>query len=808
MKKQMKWLSGVAIGCLGFTLLGLGCLKTPTNASAETIGGVDVSSFTMQYGAAVRKMDDGIRFTAQLDASAYTALMATRSETVTVEYGMLITTSKYANDYDINSANVFGNNAVYYWDENDKTETRKYPIANLTSNRMGKSATAGENDPYLLYGSIVDAIPDDATVEERRIYMQGKYVACAYIKYVDENGNASYAFADYAKDVAVDDIKNDDNMPNNTRSMFQVALNRIASGDSSSDGLLTNYVLPVLPSECEIETYMDAHTGNIIQLGDTISLDKYSGSLTNATILEALRKDGYTGQKASFSVVDGTTTIKCVLQPNDVVVSAQNTTETISIPGANYFYVTNSSTYFTNVGHFPAVYRNETGAEWTVCKDIVGSNIPDGKAPDGGMVAILDSAGRLIEGRDGITNKLVNASSPVRVTAEQYLDFTYNGNSYDVYEQYEWGITIPAGGYAIVIPGGDAYKLDRQFVQTYVMPEYDTPVSLTLRDAQNSETQYTNKAKVTGNSEVVINAGTFSTEQVKQRLFSGMKIVNDNGTFTAKDDITDYHVSFGSIVNKSTGEEVELDDVVTSIATVTDFTVTMQALYKNATTGASDSVTITRTLKVLPSTSSEHDVRLYIKDRAPNTGEVYLAPSGGFLATGSVYIDNASTLSNAYNSDVLNPTVSGTTYHNQFVIFSYDYLKTGAGSAYTGSNSDTYGVALLVNSTGRIMEVFDGYSGKYFGSKGSTCTPTGYVSEAITAFKAGSYSGGYLIIAPRQVTANQATEPRGSFTFLYANRTVGRYIECSKLFFTYNDAYTSGDAQGIDSFSLGWDYFN
>ena len=69
MKKQMKWLSGVAIGCLGFTLLGLGCLKTPTNASAETIGGVDVSSFTMQYGAAVRKMDDGIRFTAQLDVT-------------------------------------------------------------------------------------------------------------------------------------------------------------------------------------------------------------------------------------------------------------------------------------------------------------------------------------------------------------------------------------------------------------------------------------------------------------------------------------------------------------------------------------------------------------------------------------------------------------------------------------------------------------------------------------------------------------------------------------------------------------------
>ena len=97
MKKQMKWLTSAALGCLGFTLMGFGCITTPAPASAVTLlNGVDVSSFVMRYGAAVRKADDGIRFSAEMPATLYRALETMENECVSVSYGMCITTAKYA----------------------------------------------------------------------------------------------------------------------------------------------------------------------------------------------------------------------------------------------------------------------------------------------------------------------------------------------------------------------------------------------------------------------------------------------------------------------------------------------------------------------------------------------------------------------------------------------------------------------------------------------------------------------------------------------------------------------------------------
>ena len=117
MKLKMKWLTGLTLGCLGCTLIGLSGLQTPVKTFADTIKGVDVSSFVMQDGAGVRKVDDGIRFSVQMDAENYVALELLESQTVSVSYGMLITTSKYANLYALTEENVFGGNAKYYWDE-------------------------------------------------------------------------------------------------------------------------------------------------------------------------------------------------------------------------------------------------------------------------------------------------------------------------------------------------------------------------------------------------------------------------------------------------------------------------------------------------------------------------------------------------------------------------------------------------------------------------------------------------------------------------------------------------------------------
>lgn len=218
-------------------LSGIGCLALATgavaqvNASAETtLGGVDVSSFRMEYGAGIRfKAGDptyknGIRFKATLADEAYEELEKLDG----VNYGLLIIPADIVKANPLTIENLFGQNAVYCLEdpkldgEETGCECTKQHVASVEYETLvDDSATDGVKN---LRGSIVDILDSNITRE---------FVGLGYIEY-----NGQYVLAANAKDDAgVEDVKN------NTRSMAYVAQLAIEDGkDDSSNTIYNNYV--------------------------------------------------------------------------------------------------------------------------------------------------------------------------------------------------------------------------------------------------------------------------------------------------------------------------------------------------------------------------------------------------------------------------------------------------------------------------------------------------------------------------------------------------------------------------------------
>ncbi|MBQ8309196.1 MAG: hypothetical protein IJX96_05115, partial [Clostridia bacterium] len=115
--KKKKVISLLAtLGCVAIAT-GAGLVTTPASA-ATTIGGVDVSSFRMTHGASVRfnaaDGKNGIRFETTITDTAYASLEALQtSDTIAVNYGMLIVPADIVKTKALTVNNVFGTNAVY-----------------------------------------------------------------------------------------------------------------------------------------------------------------------------------------------------------------------------------------------------------------------------------------------------------------------------------------------------------------------------------------------------------------------------------------------------------------------------------------------------------------------------------------------------------------------------------------------------------------------------------------------------------------------------------------------------------------------
>ena len=193
-------------------LFGIGVKK----AFAASDSVLDSVSFTMQNGASVRKDEPtGLRFRSLLSKEDYNKLRENVGEGkgyTSLTFGMLIAPQDYAEKKELNEANVFGENAVYTFDEND-IDSEKLKILNLYDNEMHETA-----DGVMSFTGILTNV--------KSVNYNRRFVGVGYIKAVDKNGKAAYKFAS----------AND-----NARSVIEVAQATIEKGENDTDGVLADF---------------------------------------------------------------------------------------------------------------------------------------------------------------------------------------------------------------------------------------------------------------------------------------------------------------------------------------------------------------------------------------------------------------------------------------------------------------------------------------------------------------------------------------------------------------------------------------
>lgn len=193
-------------------LFGIGVKK----AFAASDSVLDSVSFTMQNGASVRKEEPtGLRFRSLLSKEDYNKLTENVGEGkdyTSLTFGMLIAPQDYAEKKELNEANVFGENAVYTFDEND-IDSEKLKILNLYDNEMHETA-----DGVMSFTGILTNV--------KSVNYNRRFVGVGYIKAVDKNGKAAYKFAS----------AND-----NARSVIEVAQAAIEKGENDTDGVLADF---------------------------------------------------------------------------------------------------------------------------------------------------------------------------------------------------------------------------------------------------------------------------------------------------------------------------------------------------------------------------------------------------------------------------------------------------------------------------------------------------------------------------------------------------------------------------------------
>lgn len=265
-KNLVKVLATVACAA---TLCGVGAWSVQASADA-TLGGVDVSSFRMSYGASVRfKASDGkngIRFTATMTEDAYNGLEALQtSDSIKVDYGMLIVPADMTalvND----PQSAFGSDYTFVdCDETSDTCTcGKTHLATVTYETLsvGLVDDKATVETANLRGSLVDVKSGNLT---------RAFVGMGYIEYTTGNTTTRY-FAKHALDEA--GTAGSEDVDNNTRSMTHVSQLAVEDGeDDTSNTLYYTYIKPIEENgkkyQYTINHYLPTGTGNAYELAET-----------------------------------------------------------------------------------------------------------------------------------------------------------------------------------------------------------------------------------------------------------------------------------------------------------------------------------------------------------------------------------------------------------------------------------------------------------------------------------------------------------------------------------------------------------
>lgn len=320
-----------------------------------------------------------------------------------------------------------------------------------------------------------------------------------------------------------------------------------------------------------------------------------------------------------------------------------------------------------------------------------------------GCSAIITANGVVIEGRDGANNKLVNQANPTRAGSNVKV-LTVDGEEVSVSSAFAKVMTIPAGGYAIVIQanyaGTTADTDGRGFMNYNVIGEYGNVVRLLWVDDNEVITPYVDQAPaVSGNTKLLVQLRQEGFD-LETEIVKGITARDDKGTFDVSDDV---NIETITVVNNG-GFDINKEGTYTVKLSVTDGTNTTE---------------FTREVEV----------------KADGFGKVAVGEKEYLVLSDNIAIDQDLTGIGKYS----------------FIVYTAAFNKEIA-------LNNGYGIAFVVNKYGKLVRIYDGANNKYYdesnvdGIKDATkCTPAGYITEAMASRK----DGEIVIIAPNS-TANNA----------------------------------------------------
>lgn len=365
-----------------------------------------------------------------------------------------------------------------------------------------------------------------------------------------------------------------------------------------------------------------------------------------------------------------------------------------------------------------------------------------------GCSAVITANGVVIEGRDGANSKLVNQANPTRAGSNVKV-LTVEGKEVSVSSAFAKVMTIPAGGYAIVIQsnyaGTTADTDGRSFMNYNVIGEYGNIVRLLWVDDNQVITPYVDQAPaVSGNTKLLVQLRqegfVLETEIVK-----GIVARDDNGTFETSDD---KNIEEITVVDNG-GFDLNKEGVYTVKLRVTDG--------KNTT-----------------------DFTREIEVKADGFGKVAIGAKEYLVLTDNIAIDKDLTSIGKY----------------AFIVYTSSFNKE------IGYNNG-YAIAFVVSKFGKLVRIYDGANAKYWdaanpkGVQDSTkCTAAGCIKEAMASLT----DGEIVIIAPNS-TANNAAG--GSRDFFNNAKTIGADVtfpgltfEAQKFTFTVGEkSFTAAEAE-------------
>ncbi len=432
----------------------------------------------------------------------------------------------------------------------------------------------------------------------------------------------------------------------------------------------------------------------------------------------------YKATNSKGETTEITRTVKVVKAPSALVLKAEKAIDSNWTDGAimkfshDLFYTLTADATYED-------YKN--GVFYNASESSVVLSIAGG----GGEAAILTKNGMVIEGRDGANGALMNIDHPQRVDSTA-RSFVYDDVEYSVANDTYKFMTIPAGGFAVVVTTGmmgQGFDYDgRSFINKNVIYQYGTSVQLYWEDEPETIlTPYVDKAPIVRNCPALTVALGTTEADMRALAVSGISVSDDNGTFDVSDDITNLQINIENIGGYNGDQSGE-------------YIVDMNVSDANGN--------ITRFSR-----------KVIVADNVTNV-------SIGSAKTG---IENI----------VIKQNVSVADYTKvDFAIYTKEFTGTLADSAY--------GQAFVVDdASSKIVRIYDGANAKYYdaentsGVAGSSLeTPLTQQNFIALAF-ASLGDGETLVIAPRYGMHNNAT-----YTLLLGNRKINETFSV--------DGYTFG----------------